>query len=294
VNTLRQSGIALVIVLWAVLLLTVLAGSQVLQARTYYQFAVVEVRSAKARALAEAGVQLGLHQLISGAEQPAPGPFRLAEGEIRLRIENERGKLDLNSGDGAVLQGLLTRYVEESAAESLLASIQDFKDTDDEVRESGAEAAEYRAAGLDYTPKNARFEAVVELQAVLGMTPGVYAAIAPFLTVHTRQRNVQPDLASGVLRELLAGESAEQPAAVPPEEDGDPLELPDQSGFGALGRGGGVFSIHAEGRFADQAQQIKAIVRLLGRGARVQVLEWDERPRDRAATAAAQLTQASQ
>ena len=43
--------------------------------------------------------------------------------------------------------------------------------------------ADYRAAGLDYGPPAAPFETMDELSRVLGMTPALFAAVQPHLTL---------------------------------------------------------------------------------------------------------------
>ena len=47
-------------------------------------------------------------------------------------------------------------------------------------RPNGAEEPDYRAAGLSYKPANGPFQAIEELQLVLGMRPEIYRRIAPF------------------------------------------------------------------------------------------------------------------
>ncbi len=84
----------------------------------------------------------------------------------------------------------------------MLEAILDWRDADDLRRPNGAEAPEYRGAGLKYVPTNSRFESVGELQRVLGMTPGLMARIADSLTTYTRQRGV--NLATAPRSVLLA------------------------------------------------------------------------------------------
>ena len=70
----------------------------------------------------------------------------------------------------------------------------DWRDADDLKRPNGAEEPEYRAAGLDYKPANAPFQAIEELQLVLGMRPDIYRRLAPSITVFSRSPGVNAPL----------------------------------------------------------------------------------------------------
>ena len=59
-------------------------------------------------------------------------------------------------------------------------------------------------------PTNAPFEAVGELQRVLGMTPALMASIADSLTVYSRQRGINPATASRDVLLALPGITPEQ------------------------------------------------------------------------------------
>ena len=61
------------------------------------------------------------------------------------------------------------------------------------ARDGGAKAPQYRAAGLPYGPPGTPFQSVDELADVLGMTPALFARLAPHLTVFT---DGDPDLST--------------------------------------------------------------------------------------------------
>ena len=117
--------------------------------------------------------------------------WRFGGGAARISIQDEAGKIDLNRAPDELIQGLFVAIgVEEAEAQARTAAITDFRDPDDLTHVGGAEDEDYRAAGLAYGPKNAPFEAVAELQQVLGMSREVYARAAPALTVHSRSKGV--------------------------------------------------------------------------------------------------------
>jgi type II secretory pathway component PulK len=73
--------------------------------------------------------------------------------------------------------------IEKDKAQSLADAIADFRDGDNLRRLRGAEAADYRDAGLAWGPKNAPFQAVEELQQVFGVTPELYRRVIPYLSI---------------------------------------------------------------------------------------------------------------
>jgi hypothetical protein len=296
-----QRGIALVLVLWVLILLGVLAGSQILSARTGLQFARIEYDAAQARALAEAGVEAGIYALLTGASDH-DFELVLGSGQISVAVEDEAGKLDVNNGRPDQLQRLLVNFIDEVDAEELVAAIKDFKDTDQSVSDGGAELPDYQEAGLDYGPKNRTLDSVAELQQIPGMTPHLYRLIAPYLTVHSRRREVNLAVAAPELLVLLeAGASREagvsQPALAPaplglesanrqfgagmaPAGDRfDATTQGDDDGQNAdpaRRSGAGVFTIRAIGRAADVRAVVAAVVQIVaGSSRRYRVLRWD-------------------
>jgi len=98
----------------------------------------------------------------------------------------------------------------EDDAGRIVDAILDWRDPDALRRPNGAEEPEYRAAGLAYKPANAPFQAIEEIQLVLGMRPEIYRRIAPLITVFSRQPGVNPQLASREVLMAIPGVTAEQ------------------------------------------------------------------------------------
>lgn len=195
----RERGIALVIVLWAMTLLAIVAGSFAATSRTEIVLSRNLMENAKARTLAEAGIHravLGMMDIPGAVRWRADGTpylFELGEGVVSISIRDERGKVDLNRATDALLRMVFViAGAEEEEAEALVDAIKDYRDRDGDRRLNGAEDPEYRAAGLTHGAKDAPFEAVEELQQVLGVTPDLYRRAAPLLTVHSRQRGINP------------------------------------------------------------------------------------------------------
>lgn len=204
----RQRGVALVLVMWVGVILTVVASSFILERRTETMVVMNSVALARAEAAANAGVSRAILEAYRTDNPPERWkrdgtPYEWQYNGVPLRVEmrDESAKIDINTASEALLRGLLlsTGLADEEATR-LLDAIIDWRDADSLKRPSGAEESDYRAAGLAYRPGNAPFQATEELQLVLGMRPELFRRLAPSITVYSRQPGVNPQVAS---REVL-------------------------------------------------------------------------------------------
>ncbi len=142
---------------------------------------------------------LGGGSLTSGptlAFDGRPYDWAFGGGVVRLSIQAEGGKIDLNGAPEELLQGLFeSAGADPAVAQALAASVADFRDSDQERSPAGAEDQDYAAAGLTREAKDAPFTSVAELQQVLGMTRPLYDAVEPALTVYTQSRGIDPEAA---------------------------------------------------------------------------------------------------
>nr|WP_295771943.1 type II secretion system protein GspK [Rhodoferax sp.] len=215
----RQDGVALILVLWVITLLAVIAGNFAFSMRGEAQIARNLLSTAQAQALADAGAQRAWFELLKPATdlQRWQGnglvhEFTLNGGLVRTSLQDEAGKIDLNTAPEALLQGLFKSVgLSEVESVALLDAVVDWRDADNLRRLHGAEDEEYRAAGKNYVPSNAPFETVDELQRVLGTTPELYRKLAPALTVYSRQVGIKTSVAP---REALLALPGVNPALV--------------------------------------------------------------------------------
>jgi general secretion pathway protein K len=136
-------------------------------------------------------------------------PF--GNGQIWLPVQDEDGRIDLNAAPDALLQGLFASAdLDPDAAAAMVDAIVDFRDTDDLHRLQGAEDRDYADAGLSWGAKDAPFEAVEELQQVLGMTREIYERVAPAVTVYSGRRGIDPEVAPREALMALQGIGPEQ------------------------------------------------------------------------------------
>ncbi len=203
-----QRGLALIIVLWMVTLLSVIASSFAFNMRSDLLLARNQLSSAQAQALADAGIQRAMYELakpVTDRQRWVAGgtrrEFELAGAKIAVTVLDESGKIDLNAAPETLLKSALgAAGLAEAQSAAVLDAILDWRDKDSLKRPLGAEDEEYRSAGLKFRPANSPFETVEELQHVIGVSPGLYAKIAGMLTVYSRLPGINPAYAP---REVL-------------------------------------------------------------------------------------------
>jgi general secretion pathway protein K len=199
-----QSGVALVIVMWVAVLISVIAASFIVERHSEALIIHNSISMARAEAVADAGVQRAVWELYRTDNAPEAwkrdGTVQAWSFDgvpVKVEIRDESAKIDINTASDALLLGLFVSIgMPEDDAARMLDAIVDWRDPDSFKRPNGAEAPEYAAAGLPYKPGNAPFQAIEELQLVLGMRPEIYRRVAPMITVYSRQSGVNPQLAS--------------------------------------------------------------------------------------------------
>ena len=94
----------------------------------------------------------------------------IRNGRVLVTVEDEAGKVDLNSASEPLLRALLAGAgATPVEVDRITAAILDYRDADNLRRPDGAEADEYRLAGRQNGPKNAPFDSIFELGQVLGV-----------------------------------------------------------------------------------------------------------------------------
>jgi general secretion pathway protein K len=256
----RARGVAFLLVLWVIAMLSILLGSFALVARTENLQARHLFDSTQARYAAEAGLNLAVFELrkadpnMRWVGDGRPYKFGYGEAEIEIRIRDDSGKIDINAPNPERLTGLFTaRGMELEQAEALAAAIVDWTDGGDLAQPNGAEIDDYKALGLSYGPKNAPFDTVSELQQVLGMSYELYSRVEPSLTIYSGRSD--PNLGFANEETLIAsGCTPEQARLIietrnllPP---GDPAlsQIPGCDGVTPIVAGGGGLTYSVESR----------------------------------------------
>ncbi len=290
-NRADQQGIALVLVLWILILVTVASGAFALMARMDQLEANQLFSGTQARLWAEAGLNLAAVAL----REPEDELRMVADGRvyqsviegvvIEVRATDERGKLDINRADQATLSNLFMNHgMDASDAEILAAAVMDWRDSDSIERVDGAELDTYLAAGYAVGPANRDFLMPEELLQVMGMPYDLYHSIEPGISVFSRQD--MPALGFASVEALLAiPEMTEEEALnfVELRQSQDPedmqgIELANGQTVMAQGRGV-TYSIQVKATMPNGVwEQIEATIRLGGSptGQPFRVLRWRE------------------
>ena len=187
-------------------------------------------------------------------------------GRVWVSIQDEDGKIDLNTAPDELLRGLFVSVgLDEDASAALVDAIVDFRDEDDLRRLNGAEDRDYADAGLPYGAKDAPFEAVEELQQVLGMTRQIYKRVAPALTVHSGRRGIDPRVAPRAALLALPGIGPEEVESfLAARAEGTTEDLLGAEGYKTTSRER-VFTIRAEARAESGAVFVReAVVEPIG------------------------------
>lgn len=188
-----ERGVALVVVLWGIALIAAAIIAIGFTSRSESLIGRNALENARARAAAEAGVQLALHRLLSyprGTHLFDGTPTIWHDGAIsvELAIQDEEGKIDVNVASYDLIRGALR-------SAGLL---------DDEARWDACRIVARR--GLvdpqclddDRQPPAAEpgiLVAVEELRRAAGLSAARYARLAPFVTVFSGSAAIDPRIA---------------------------------------------------------------------------------------------------
>ncbi len=220
-------GVALLITLMILVLIVTLVwevfrvGARAAQTGAYGRDSI------RAEIVAEAGVAAARIALREDAgdndydtldeiwSRPVP-PIDLGEGTIRIVVEDEERKINLNrlvlpNGNAPDDQRLAVfrRLLEILEIDPSLAdAVVDWLDNDDTSRVGGAESSYYRSLPFPYKAKNDFFDTVDELRLVRGVTPEVFEKLRPFVTVYSSGKVNLNTAPKQVLMALSAGQDA--------------------------------------------------------------------------------------
>ncbi|GHA85355.1 type II secretion system protein K [Lysobacter bugurensis] len=281
-------GAALLLVLWLVALLTALVGGFALVARVEHLQGRVLVGGIEAGTAARAGLEYALMRLAITEPRRQWRPdgraydWAFDGADVEVAIIDENGKVDINQADMTLLTGLIRAVgVEAAQAGRIAAAIVDWRDPDPLTQPAGGgEDPDYAAAGLPYGAKDAEFESIAELEQVLGMTPEVYASLAPHVTVYSGRSRPEPAFASAEVLTAL-GLDGERVDAQRRQWDPSSGQPPGPGGEAWLnGSPSGTYSIRSRARLPDgRRAELRATVRIGGStipGAAYTPLRWEE------------------
>ena len=249
------------------------------------------VQTIQARALAEAGIW---HTVADLLKSPVVEPWKtdgsiytldFNQDKIKISIQDEAGKIDLNTARSELLYGLLkSTDVPEEDRLPLLQAIFDWRDRDHLVRNNGAEDDDYQRLEYDYGAKDGPFNSVDELQLVMGMTPLVFKKLKPLLTIYTHQPGIQPKIAPRGALLAIPGMTTERVDEIMAlrAEFTDPHTSLNLTGIDSqyLSKAKGyIFTISSEGIKGDSRARLDVVVMVIRNTSLDQsysILSWQE------------------
>ncbi len=192
-------GVALVMVLWVITILSVAVLEFSFAMRTEVNITRNYHEQLKLYAAAQGSLQRAVAELIlkqdprfqqlkknikpgeapleynewvtDGREYPVA--FERVEGAVR--VIGEAGKVNINQVSDGLLRKIMTNLgLEMDARDIVVDSILDWRDPDDFIRVNGAENEYYQSLKEPYDCKNGNFDSVEELMLVRGITPELF------------------------------------------------------------------------------------------------------------------------
>ena len=295
-------GIALLLVLWALVLLGTLALGFSLSMRTEAMAARNGIDETRAWFQARTGVNRAIVLLASlSADNVLAASIRGEDGDASygVRVESESGKVDVNLANEEVLLEILKKGgLPEAEAEGVRDAILDWRDEDDVPRPRGAERAEYGRMTEAITPRNGKIRSVGELMFVAGVTKDFYESfLSRVFTAHGNSARLNFLRAPEIVLRSLPGVSAEAAERIVAGRREEPpisaADLAPMVGQGLLtaqglallsgGSASSVFTITATGRAGnDVTRVVRCLVEVSGSGEKgVKMLGWlDKAPRE--------------
>jgi general secretion pathway protein K len=189
----NQKGVALLMVLFAIVLLVTLVLEFNYQSRIETKSTLRYVNGEKAFFLARSGLIAGeeilrsnLSSIYDGLDQfwaKSLPPYPVGDGIVTLKIEDESGKIDIN----LLALPKSQRSVGEAQVRKLFSLLElDDREVDEIILWMACESdLYYQGLKPSYTcQKNHSLETLSELHLVRGMTDEIYGKIAPYLTVY--------------------------------------------------------------------------------------------------------------
>ncbi|WP_162937805.1 type II secretion system minor pseudopilin [Indioceanicola profundi] len=237
-----------------------------------------QIAAAKARLLADSGIEIGILGLIGdfGDGQPWPRDGKVQEfdfenGTVWLSLQDESGKIDLNQTTDEVLAALFARQG-RTDGDAAVAAVNAWR----QVRRSQWKQA-LGGRIIDEEIDLPAFLDVEELRQVPGITPEVYARIRPFLTIHSGMATVNPLVAPAEVLRALPGIDVDQVEAfLASRDDYDSwLDAPDAQDYLADTEAGAV-TIQAVAVERTGARFVREAVVAEGESATrpYRILEW--------------------
>lgn len=224
----REKGFALLIVLWSIVFLAFVMTEILANSRSAVLLAGSLRAAAQARQADDGAINAAiLHCLAPGATHwnadGAPHAVTIGRLDVDVTVQPLTGKINPNLASPQLLTGLLQAVgAPDTQAAQIAQNIVLWRAPASSLSAAAALQQSYRAAGLAYGPPASQFADLSQLTNVLGMTPALYAALAPHLSLF-QQSDPDPATSDPIVRQairfatatgLAAGDSEGAPAVM--------------------------------------------------------------------------------
>lgn len=195
VNLIGLKGIALIMVLWVMAILSVIVFEFSLAMRTEINITKNYRNDFGLYAMAEGGVERSILEIIYKHNQKIQNirrsekiemekewvtdgrPYYLdySNGICEMKVINEGGKLNINQISEYLLRKVIGNLgLEEEKRDIIVDSIMDWRDPDDFYRLNGAENDYYQSLKEPYYCKNGPLDSIEELLLIRGVTRDIF------------------------------------------------------------------------------------------------------------------------
>jgi len=195
----RRKGSILIVALWALFFLSALALALNAYINPQISLASKLKERAKCYYLAKAGVKKVV-QTVAADETPGYDALKdlrndkefkkkeLGEGLFSIDLTDEERKININKAPFDVLKRFfeITTGVTPKDASGIADSIIDWRDSDNDARELGAENSYYQTLIQPYPCKNKDFEVIEELLLVKGINKEIFSKVKDRITVYNQ------------------------------------------------------------------------------------------------------------
>jgi general secretion pathway protein K len=260
------------------------------------------VDAQQASLLAESGVAGGIKllqltmagQSFSSLLDPWAKPLEFAEeaGNVRVTIEDESGKLNLNKivgPNGTAFEpyyGIAARLIKKlGLPPDLLDALADWIDENNEPRPGGAESSWYNTLKPPYAAKNGPLDTLDELALVKGFDAKTMNRLRPFVSIYPDTININtaaPEMLAALddkMSDSLVDRVLDYRKTTPFK---DKTELAKVAGLETIAQGlsltttakGTVYRIRSQATVRESIRIIEAVVRIDGIASTV--LYWRE------------------
>jgi len=195
----QARGVALIMVLWVMAILSVVVLEFCLAMRTEVHLTKNYKEELQLYGMAEGGVQRAIAELIYKhdprvqqmrrtllSQETSPDqkewvvdgrsyPLPFDQGTCDIRIMSEGGKVNINVVSESMLRKIIGQLgLEGEAKDIVVDSILDWRDPDDFYRVNGAENDYYQSLKEPYYCKNGNLDSIEELLLARGVTPDLF------------------------------------------------------------------------------------------------------------------------